>query len=157
MGAKFINQTDLSFAVAKANQALPHQLHADRRAIGLRNFRRQKEWCPVASQQLAHDCSRANAAELIVLFTRHHGDVSSSLCYVSGSLSAAIIGSQSVYGSQAPCLCRGSPLQPEIPPGSVLRSRSRQRSIRAFEIYAVPSLWEIRRRLNCMRAQPDCL
>src|SRR5262249_2162747 len=69
MGAKFIDQTDLPFAVAKANQALTHQLHAYRWAIRLWNFRRQKKWRPVAPQQLAHQCSRADAAELIVLFT----------------------------------------------------------------------------------------
>ena len=82
MGAEFIDQTDLSLAVAKANQALTHQLDAYRRAIGLGNFRRQKERRPVAAQQLAHECARADAAQLVVLFTRHHGDVSSGLCYV---------------------------------------------------------------------------
>src|SRR5262249_58021722 len=100
MGAKFINQADLSFAVAEANQTLAHQFHAHRWTIGFGNFRGQEEWRPIAPQQLAHDCSGADAAELIVLFTRHHGDVSLGICYVSGSYRWDIIGSRSGYGSQ---------------------------------------------------------
>ena len=62
MRAEFVEQADLSLAVAKAHQALAHQLRAYRRAVGLWNFRREQERRPIAPQQLTHQCSRADAA-----------------------------------------------------------------------------------------------
>src|SRR5258708_35502067 len=85
MRAELVDQPDLAFAVAEAHQMLAHQLHTHRRAIRLRNFGRQQEWRPIPAQQFAHEGSLANAAKLIVLLTRHHGDVSSSVCYASCS------------------------------------------------------------------------
>src|SRR5512137_2290524 len=82
MGAEFVDQADAPFAIAEADQTFAHQFHAHRRTIGLRNFCHQQEWRPVTSQQFAHECAWADLAKLIVLFTRHHGDVSSRLCYV---------------------------------------------------------------------------
>src|SRR4029453_4068301 len=87
VGAELVDQADTSFAVAEADQAFTHQLDADRQTIGLGDFQRQEERRPIASKQLAHERSGSDAAKLIVLFTRHHGDVSLLACYYCYSTS----------------------------------------------------------------------
>src|SRR4029078_11787021 len=81
MRAELVHQADATLAVAKTNQVFSHQFHPHRGAIRFGNLRHEQEWRPVAPQQLAHQGIRADAAQLIVLLTRHHGDVSPLPCY----------------------------------------------------------------------------
>src|SRR5690349_12039870 len=81
MRAELVHQADAALAVAETNQVFSHQFHPNRRAIRFGNLRNEQEWRPVAPQQLAHQGIRADAAQLIVLLTRHHGDVSPLTCY----------------------------------------------------------------------------
>src|SRR3974390_151901 len=81
VGAKFVDKTDTPLAVPKTYETLAHQLHAHGRTIRLGNFRYEQERRPIAAQQFAHQRTRTDPGELFVLFTRHHGDVSSGLCY----------------------------------------------------------------------------
>jgi hypothetical protein len=81
MGTEFVDQADAALGIAERDQALAHQFDPHRRTVRFRDFRRQQERRPITAQQLAHQRARADTAELIVLFTRHHGDVSSYTCY----------------------------------------------------------------------------
>jgi hypothetical protein len=83
VGAELVDQSDAALAVAEGDQVLAYQLHPYRRTIRLGDFLRQQERLPVAPQQFAHQRAGADTAELLVLFTRHHGDVSLTVCYCS--------------------------------------------------------------------------
>src|SRR5262249_15894910 len=75
MCAKLVDQADAPFTITKTNQAFAHQLGPYGWAIGFGNFRRQQKRRPIAAEQFAHQGARTDTTQLIVLLTRHHGDV----------------------------------------------------------------------------------
>ena len=152
MRAELVDQADAALGVAEGDQLLAHQLDPHRRAVRLGQFRRQQERRPIAAQQFAHQRAGADAAELVVLFTRHHGDVSSDVCYSS----RAIIGSsrrreRRTMGLPRIAIATGDPagIGPEIALKAALDARVHS---------ALPAAcwWAIRRRSRCMPKPPVC-
>ncbi len=86
MRAELVDQADAALGVAEGDQLFAHQLDLDRRTVRLGQLVGEQERRPIAAQQFAHQRAGADAAELLVLFTRHHGDVSLTVCYSSQSL-----------------------------------------------------------------------
>ena len=74
MGAEFVHHADAVLAVAERDQPLAEQFYPDRRAIGLRDFRRQQRRNPVAPHQRAHRRAGAGQCEEVVLFGCGHGN-----------------------------------------------------------------------------------
>ncbi len=76
MRAELVDQSAAPFGVAKGQQALRQQLHANRRGIVLPQFVGQQGRNPVAAKHPAHRCARPRVCQQIVLVAPEHVPIS---------------------------------------------------------------------------------
>ena len=65
-----LDQSDPAFRVAKGDQIFAHHFDADRRAVGLGNFTRERNRLPEAPEILAHRGAGIRAGEQLVVGRR---------------------------------------------------------------------------------------
>ena len=67
-----LDQPHLAVGVAEGDQVLAHHLDADRRAVGLGHFARERDRQPVPAEVLAHRGARAGARQQFVVGGAQH-------------------------------------------------------------------------------------
>src|SRR5436190_24036262 len=72
MGTELVDEADAPFAVAERDQLLSQQLHANRRAIALRQLGVEQRRYPVAPEQLTHRRAGTGAGQELVHFLSQH-------------------------------------------------------------------------------------
>ena len=73
MRTMFSDECDLAACIAKRDQILPEQLHANRSAIASRQILGRYCWDPIPPEQFTHGSARTGLRQKFVLFTLHYG------------------------------------------------------------------------------------
>ena len=72
MWAKLVDEADAALAIAKTDELLAEQLHADRWAIRFRQFAGHEGRNPIPPHHVAHRRTRSYPGHQLVLFACQH-------------------------------------------------------------------------------------
>src|SRR6516164_682990 len=80
MGAKFVNEAEAAFGIAKRNKPLREQFYPHRRAVVFGEFLGQQCRQPIAAKQSAHRGTGTGLRQKIILFFSEHDSVVDDGC-----------------------------------------------------------------------------